>query len=237
MNKTTFIIYFEREGRENLTQVLRALKKALTKRPELRSLKIVMLTANGEGPALAYARLADFEPHVIAVTFPPGYSVKRGEEIVKPEIPEKLRIFFQAVGFKIITARLPFDPIANADHHNADMRLIQNVLRMFGGGFHLCVQAVLSACDHGELALGERVIAVTGDIAAIITASTTEKFLSAAEGLAINEILCKPRNLTLTRKEVASTEGKPTIAEHPRDRVIDMPALPESKRATKKPVG
>jgi hypothetical protein len=51
---------------------------------------------------------------------------------------------------------------------------------------------------------------VTGDSAAIVTASTTAKFLTREEGLSINEIICKARNLTIAR-------GLPTVAaEHTR---------------------
>ena len=61
------------------------------------------------------------------------------------------------------------------------------------------VQAVLAACDLGEVRVGDQVIAITGDTASVVSASTTEKFLSKQGGLIINEILCKPRNLTLSR--------------------------------------
>jgi hypothetical protein len=54
------------------------------------------------------------------------------------------------------------------------------------------------ACDLGEVELGERVIAISGDCAAILTASTTSKFLT-KDGISINEIFCKPRTLTIAR--------------------------------------
>jgi hypothetical protein len=232
-HKSALIMYFEKEGRENLPQVLRAVKKAFNKRPELRELKLVMLTANGEGPAIAYARLHEFAPKIIAVTFPPDFTVTRGEQVYSPQIPERLGRFFEGVGIKVITNRLPFDSIGNAQAHNADMHLIKDVLTIFGGGFSLCIQATLSACDHGLVAIGEKVLAITGDTAAIISASTTEKFVSKTQGLVVNEILCKPRNLTISRKTITPVVPKPLLAEPSTAKVIDMATLAPIKPLTK----
>ncbi len=218
--RTSAILYFENEGRENLPRVLSTVKRSLNRRPELRQLKIVMFTATGDGPALAYSRLQKFEPRIIAVTFPPGFHVNRGEEEpYYPTIPKRLRDFFDGVGYKVITSRLPFDSISNAQAHNHEMQLIKDVLNVFGGGFSLCVQAVLSACDHGEIEIGEKVLVVTGDVAAVLTATRTEKFLSKTEGVVVNEILCKPRNLTITRRR-AVPEQAPLFPQA--DKVIDI---------------
>ena len=78
--RTSAIRYFEIEGRENLPQVLQTVRRALSRRADLRELKIVIFTATGDGPALAYSRLQKFEPKIIAVTFPSGFHVHRGEE-------------------------------------------------------------------------------------------------------------------------------------------------------------
>jgi hypothetical protein len=198
--RSSSIVYFGSEGRQNLPQVLRVVRKALKKRPELMSLKIVVFTALGEGPVLAYNLLQEFDPKIVAVTFPPDFSVKQKDERFYPRIPAKLQAFFDGVGIRVITGRLPFDNIEGIEGHNDRMELIKGVLDIFGGAFSLSVQAVLSACDCGALDPGEEVISITGDSAAIITAATTTKFLSKAAGLSINEILCKPRNLTLARK-------------------------------------
>jgi hypothetical protein len=200
--RPTSIVYFDSEGRQNLPQVLRIVRRAVNKRPDLASLKIVVFTALGEGPVLAYNLLQEFHPKIIAVTFPPEFSVKQKgtDEMYYPRIPPKLQAFFDGVRIKVITGRLPFDSIEGVEGHNDRMKLIKSVLDIFGGGFSLSVQAVLSACDSGELCPGEQVISITGDSAAIVTAATTTQFLAKVGGLAINEILCKPRNLTLARK-------------------------------------
>jgi hypothetical protein len=156
--------------------------------------------------------------------------VKRGDKIFHPQISEKLHSFFEAVGVKVVTGRLPFDPIDGMPGHNEHMQLIRDALTVFGSSFSLGIQGVLAACDAGEVSVGETVISITGDIAAIMTASTTRKFLSKEEGLAVNEILCKPRNITYGRK-VASTEpisiGKSHDEKELTRKILDVHVLPE----------
>lgn len=157
------------------------------------------MTAIGEGPALAHNLLQQFDPKIIAVTFPPNFFVQRGEERIYPRIPPKVQAFFDGVGIKVVTGRLPFDQIEGALAHNEQMRLIRDVLGVFGGSFSLSIQAVLQACDVGAVEIGEQVVAIAGDSASLMTASTTAKFLSRQGGLAVNEIFCKPRNLNVIR--------------------------------------
>jgi len=187
-----------------------------------------MFTAIGEGPALAYNFLQEYDPKIIAVTSPPGFYVKRGEEKLFPRIPPKLQAFFNGVGVAVITSRLPFDAMDGADAHNEQMNLIRRVLSLFGGGFSICVQAVLQACDHGVVEQGEKVIAVAGDCAAVMTASMTKDFLSRDRGLSINEILCKARKLTIAR-------GSPAIAVEATRDLFDPTGAPLLRIAKSKP--
>jgi hypothetical protein len=202
MHLSQSIVYFEREGRENLSEVIRIVKRAFKKRVDLRSSKIVVFTAIGQGAAMAYNILEEYEPTIIAVTFPLDFSIPRGDKRFFPRIPEKLQAFFDALKIKVITTRLPFDEIDGAVEHNAQMKMIKDVLSLFGGSFPQCIQAVLQACDAGAIVPGEKVISITGDVAAVITASTTRAFLSREAGLVISEILCKPRNLNIARGDL-----------------------------------
>jgi hypothetical protein len=205
MNRVT---YFEQEGRQNLPEVLNKIKKDFKTREEIRGLKIVIFTSQGEGPALAYNKLKEFTPKIIAVTFPPAFSIKStGKDGTSIEtsigISENLKQFFAGVQIPVLSARLPFEGFEGAEAIKQHMKLIKDVLSLFGGGFSLCIQAVLQACDMGAIRVGEKVVALSGDCAAVITASDTGRFLSHSEGLSINEILCKPRNLTISRKPPA----------------------------------
>jgi hypothetical protein len=199
------IVYFDSEGRQNLNEVLRVIKKALSKREELRSLKIVFFTAEGQGPALAYSKLREFKPKMIAVTFPPHFSVKRAdnEERYSPRIADDIRDFFDGVKIKVVVPpSLPFDLIDHMDGHNQQVLAIHQTIAMFGSGFGLCIQAVLRACDVGLLEEGELVIAISGDTAGLFSASTTSHFLNKRGGLQVQEIFCKARNLTISRPTI-----------------------------------
>jgi len=194
------IVYFENEGRkDNWPQVLRLVKGVFQQRPEVHSYKVIVFTAIGEGPVAAYNLLQEWDARIIAVTLPPDFVVVRDNQKLSPRVPAKAKAFFDGVGIPVITARLPFQAMEGATAHNEQMGLITAVLSLFGGSFAQSVQAVLQVCDHGLVEIGEKVFAVTGDSAAIMTASTSGKFLSREEGLSINEIICKPRNLTIAR--------------------------------------
>jgi len=198
-SRSTPITYFDGEGRKNLASVIKVIRRRLSKDATLRGLKLVILTGYGEGPARAYNMLEEFEPRIIAVTFPPDYTFKIGDEIYKPQIDPKLKKFFDGVGIKVLTGRLPFDRIEGMEGHNRDMQLVRNALTIFGGGVVLCVQAVLQACDMGELQIGEQVIAISGDWAVLATASTTAAAFTRERGFTIGEIFCKPNRFDLCR--------------------------------------
>jgi hypothetical protein len=126
MNKTgSSIVYFEGEGRDNLVQVLRIIQRRMRKDPTLRTLKVVIFTAFGEGPARAHSMLQEFDPHIIA--FPRTFTVKNGEQTFTPQIQPKLKKFFDGVGIKVLGGRLPFDEIKGFDAHNREMRQIRDV--------------------------------------------------------------------------------------------------------------
>ncbi len=178
---------------------MRLVKGVFQQRAEVRSYKIIVFTAIGEGPLALYNLLQEWDAKIIAVALPPDFAVMRNNERVCPRVPPKAKAFFDGVGIPVVTSRMPFQAIDGATAHNEQMSLITSVLSLLGGSFAQGVQAVLQACDHGFVGIGEKVFAVTGDSAAIMTASTTGKFLTRDEGLSINEIICKPRNLTIAR--------------------------------------
>jgi hypothetical protein len=211
VQKSSSIVYFDREGNEALGDVLKILKRTFRKREDLRSHKIVFFTAVGRGPAIAYSQLEEYDPKIIAVTFPPTFTVRHGDEQVCPQIPEKIARYFRGVGIRVITGRLPFDEIEGATTHNQEMTLITNVLSLFGGSFRHCVQAVLQACDAGAVEPGEDVISVTGDCAAVVTAAYTKNFLAKDGGLVIREILCKPRTERTTLGYRNRNSGRTTV--------------------------
>lgn len=207
MSRTLRVQLFDSEGRENLPDVVKNLKtymKGLLAGGRSNLPKVVFLTAQGEGPMIAYSQLGGLNVTIIAVTFPPDFTVRTKEnEEFKPQIPEKVRKFFKGVEIPVISGRLPFDGISGADSHNREMGLLRSAISLFGGSMPLAIQAVLQATDHGLVDVGEQVVAVTSDTAVLITASTTELFLSKTCGMMVNEIICKPSVFTISRRRRA----------------------------------
>ena len=220
MNRVYKVQTFDREGRENLANVLKNVKnymRGLVTSGIPYPTKIVFFTLQGEGPMLAYNQLSGLDLTIIAVTFPPTYSVqmKDGTKFL-PQIPDKVSKFFKGVEIPVIRARLPFDEITGAESHNKEMLMLKHALAIFGGSMPLAIQAVLQATDGGYIPAGEEVIVVTSDTALLVTSSTTKDFLNQTSGLIVNEIICKPRNFTISRPQPKEVE------------VLQMPA-PENE--------
>jgi hypothetical protein len=201
---TTGITYFLQEGRDNLQECLRAaFGAALTHNIE----RIIIFTAEGVGVSMA---LEDFcsQPNfskikLIAVTFPVGQPFTDAEK--KPlaiDISAERRERFRSSGIPIIRAHMPFDPIVPPHRHRGvlgqDLSLVASAFNVFGGSMSLCVQSVVMACDAGEVARGEHVVALTSDTAILAQAAPTRYMLTE---FAVREILCKPVLYSIGRGE------------------------------------
>ncbi|MGE5113887.1 MAG: hypothetical protein ACM3JB_23735 [Acidobacteriaceae bacterium] len=156
---------------------------------------------------------------LVAVTFPVGkpFTNAAGEHL-KVEIPTTLREEMRQRGIPVVRAHLPFDPISGTYPSRGvlgqDLNLVANALNMFGGSMSLCVQAIVMACDAGEVQPGDHVIALTSDTAILAQAAPTANML---KGLAIREVLCKPAIYTIGRNESVDQLAMPLeVAEQPR---------------------
>jgi hypothetical protein len=212
------ITYFPSEGRAHLQECLR-LAFDSAKQHELSHL--VIFTALGEGIKLALDLKASdpslSEISVVGVTFPCGKAFTDGDR--KPmvvQIDPSDRRRFKEAGVPIVTANMPLDPIqAKFRSHGIlgqDSGLIANALSILGGGMALCVQAVLMACDAGEIGIGEHVVAMSADTAIIARATPTAQLLTE---FIVREIICKPVFLTVGKNEEVT-----------KDESIDQPELP-----------
>lgn len=208
------VIYFDEPGKENLPEIVQTIKRALRTRADLRDCKIVVFTAHGAGAYLAHTKLIEYAPRIVAVTFPNTFTLKRGEDLVTPTIDEDMMRFFVRVGIQVLTPQsLPFDLITGIDAHNQAMKLTRDTLGIFGGGFSLCIQAVLRACDAGLVSHGEYVIAFSADTALLVRASPTTCFLAPNIGLEVSEILCKTRTLPRTPATTSELSATPKMLE------------------------
>lgn len=197
------IEYFSAEGRENLRNCLRVSFEAAVSHGLHR---IVIFTGVGEGVRIAleeFVSQSEFA-HVklVGVTFPQGQEFSKNGERFEHQIPIEMFRMLHANGVPLVRAHLPFDPIsAQFRSHGVlgqDFSLIGNALSIFGGGMSLCVQAVLMACDAGEVALGEHVVVMTSDTSLLVRAAPTARLLT---DFIVREILCKPVLLTIGKTE------------------------------------
>lgn len=190
--------YVPGEGRRHMENCLAA---AVARCSELSLTKLVVFTGTGEGPMYALRALLPQDDYsgieMVAVTPPVGRPYRLDPRdstspIVQAGIASEVRAFLTGAGVPVVSAHLPFKPIGGRSSPSADMTEIGEVLAILGGGFALCVQAVLMACDAGEVAMGERVVAATADTAIVVIATRTETFLSKRVGLLVEEIICRP---------------------------------------------
>lgn len=240
VNRATY--YVSREGRASMNECLAI---AVARCVELPCRKLVVFTGSGEGAVyvlqeISRTGVADID--VIAVTPPVGRPYRldprqKDSPIVQAGIPREVREFLENAGVAVVSAHLPFKAIGGREGPRAEMTEMGETLSILGGGFALCVQAALVACDAGEVAVGERVVVATADTAILVAATRTESFLSKRSGLVVDEIFCRPAIFDISKAEnahavpVASApngpEGHPADAKAP-ETVERTPISPPS---------
>ncbi|HVG26075.1 MAG TPA: hypothetical protein VM865_00610 [Acidobacteriaceae bacterium] len=227
MPKPNPITYFDSEGNENLSEVLKVIKRTVQKRPELQGCKVIFLTAEGHGPALAYNMLEQFGQKIIAVTFSPFFCLQRQGKQFHPQISSRVRKFFQGVEIPILTSRLPFESFGGSQSSiSSTLKLVNDAFAVFGGSVPLAIQAVLQACDMGHVQVGEVAIVATGDCALLVSASSSAMFLSVERGLCVLEILCKPRRFDISRPkppQPQTIEASPDVGASENKAKLELP--------------
>jgi hypothetical protein len=197
------ITYFAEEGKRNLGECLRLSFETLV---QFGLEKLVIFTGVGEGIQQAldeYLSQPAYEHlKVVGVTFAQGFEVKQNGEATAHTFPAELRSSFLQKGIPIVRAHLPFDPISmQYQQHGVlaqDLGIVGNALNIFCGSMSLCVQALLMACDAGEVEIGEHVVVMTSDTALIARAAPTSRLLT---DLIVRQIICKPAFLTVAKSE------------------------------------
>ncbi|RAK12636.1 hypothetical protein C8C77_10763 [Halanaerobium saccharolyticum] len=103
---------------------------------------------------------------------------------------------------------MPFKDIIIPEAKDVKLSAIINTFSLFGGGMQLCVEAIIMAFEQGFIEKREEVIACSADTAIVATGSYKRLMFSPYEGMEIKEIICKPRDLTITRNKVYSEDEK-----------------------------
>jgi hypothetical protein len=175
------IIYFEKPGKENTTNVIRLIKE----RAQARGIKKVVVASTRGDTAMAVAESVEGTGlHLVVIPWQYGFRDTQ-------PFPQELVAELQGKGHRVHFGTMLF--------HTEDLygiktpQVMANLLRIFGQGIKVCVEIIMMACDGGCIEIGEKVIAVAGaaagaDTAIVATASPSIKM----PGLRVHEIICKP---------------------------------------------
>lgn len=168
---------------------------------------IVIFTGTGEGPLYAVQNLMTESgiETVVAVTPPAGRAYRvdprnQESEVVRAGVDPKLRQFLEEMGVGVIAAHLPFKPIEGLSG-SSQWEAVEAALSIMGGGFPLCIQAALVACDAGAVAPGDRIVVATADTAISVVACRTETFISKTRGLLVEHVICRPRKFDISKAD------------------------------------
>jgi len=176
------IVYFETPGLENTEETLRL----AAERAKARGInKIVLASTRGDTARLAMEKFARTGIKMVVVPHQYGF----GSETQR--FPSKLIAELEKKGHRVHFGTMLF----HTDNFYGDRTptIMANVFRVFCQGMKVCAEIILMATDAGCVAIGEKVIAVTGtgrgaDTAVVAIASTSTRF----SDFHITEIICKP---------------------------------------------
>jgi len=214
--------------------------------------KIVIFTGTGEGPHYAAKEILSQDKYsdlqIIAVTPPFGraYRVNPADPnspIIRAGINPGMRDALSALGISIVTAHLPFKDVHNGRERTSDWARVAEAYGVLGGGFALCVQALLVACDAGGVETGERVVVTAADTAFVAIASRTESFLSPTEGILVEHIICRPMRYLISKRahHMLDHMWGPIIVQQPLSQTSATKPQPEPERdvlpAANAPIG
>ena len=198
--------YFDGEGRDFMRQCI---DHAVEWCVNAGLSKIVIFTGTGEGPHYAAKEILSQERYshlrVTAVT-PPFGRVYRANPadpaspLVNAGINPAMRDELSALGVDVLAAHLPFKEIHIGRERISEWTRVAEAYSVLGGGFALCIQSVLVACDAGAVESGERIVVTSADTAFVVIASRTESFLSPTDGLLVEHIICRPLRYNISKR-------------------------------------
>lgn len=176
------IVYFEKPGKENTTEVI----KLVLERAKLRNINRIVVASTRGYTAKSFLDAVEGKD-INLVVVPWQFNLKKEGNSFPQELVKELQEKKHIVHF----GTMLFD---TGDLYGTNIpTALANILRVFGEGMKVCVEITMMACDGGCIKMGEKVIVVAGtgsgaDFAVVATAAPSTKVTS----LRINEIICKP---------------------------------------------
>lgn len=181
-------MYFEKAGRENTVQAL----KAAFDYARVHGIKHIVVASTYGETAQLLPDLAFPDVNLVVVTHNTGF-----KEPGVQEFSEEVRKEVAARGIKVLTGTMVLRSLGTAIREMgggySEQELIANTLRMLGQGMKVCVEVSAMAADAGVVP-AEDIIAVAGtgrgaDTVCLIRADSSNRFFK----IKIKEIITKPK--------------------------------------------
>jgi uncharacterized protein len=176
------IVYFEKPGKGNTTEVIQMVKE----RARARGIdRFVVASTRGATARDFMQAVAGTDHRLVVVPWQFGF---KGED---QPFPQELVGELRAKNHQVHFGTMLFH--TTEFYGTSTPQAMANLLRTFGQGTKVCVEILLMACDGGCIRIGEKVIAIAGtgsgaDTALVATAAPSSRLGS----LRIHEIICKP---------------------------------------------
>lgn len=191
--KSETIYYFEKESNVNFKEVANIVKEYVANHSNVKN--ITIFAANMESVVLLHDILSEQDVTITVATYGYGreFTIPSDNDQDKTIIPEvttkesKSKII--DLGMNYVQGGLPFEPIRSCTGDNA-IEMIVSTLGMISKGLVHCVSAAIMAKENGYLEDDEKIIALSGDTAVVITPCLRRDLFS--NKFRIHEILCKP---------------------------------------------
>lgn len=186
------IIYFEKEGNKNFPEVIEAVNDYIGRD---KSIKNVVVFAGRLNSVLnLQEKLSQYDVKITVTTYAAGRKFTRikneREEHIIPEVtmPEAKRKILQE-NMNYIQGGLPFEPILSCTGDNGTEMIISSY-ETISKGLTQCVSAAIMAFENGYVEEDEKIIALSGDTAILVTPTIRREMFCG--NFKIHKIICKP---------------------------------------------
>lgn len=188
------ITYFDMEGKENVSKVIKCVQKRLG---EGDIKKVLIFAANFNAVTQLIEKVGGLAK-IYVVSFPYKQifyqqNEKQGLEEITPQTSqEHAREMIEKLGAELIQGPLPLDDVIIPKAPDMKLAVIKYTLGIISKSLPLCVDAAVMACDSGKIEPGETIAVMSADTAVVIRASSKVYMFHPERGTRVQEILCKP---------------------------------------------
>lgn len=193
MMNTEKISYFEKAGNVNFVSVVDVVKEYLDEDSTIKN--IVVFAGKFDSVSLLHEKMKKYDVDITVATYAYGrefYKMTDEEktEVILPEVAQ--REYKQKIielGMQYVQGGLPFEAIRSCTGDNS-LEMIVSTFETISKGLVHCVSAAIMARESGCIEAGEKIIALSGDTAIVVTPSLRRDLFD--DKFRIHKILCKP---------------------------------------------